>query len=61
MSTIRHLRWMMRRHASWLSWLLILLGIILVLFSVPKWVWLTLLGLLLIGIGILLKRRRFLF
>ena len=59
MSTIRHMRGAMRRHANWLSWLLILFGIILVLLSVPKWVWITLIGFVLIGIGILLKRRRF--
>ncbi|MFO7262795.1 MAG: hypothetical protein A6D91_00035 [Bacillaceae bacterium G1] len=61
MSAIRHLAWAMRRHASWLSWLLIVFGIILVLLSIPKWVWITLIGFGLIVLGILLKRRRFFF
>jgi len=59
MSTIRHIGWVMRRHSRWLSWLLIAIGLILVLISVPKWMWVTFLGLLLIGLGILLRRRRF--
>ncbi|OUM87714.1 MAG: hypothetical protein BAA01_12940 [Bacillus thermozeamaize] len=60
MTTIRKMRWAVRRHSNWLSWLLMLIGLILILISVPTWVWIAIIGLGLIFIGILVRRRKYL-